>query len=74
MSETYDLILRGGTVVTPGGEMEADIGVRGERIARIGDLSGPVTMSAKQPWDRLRGWKEAQLAIIAQGVSHACSE
>ena len=40
MSETYDLILRGGTVVTPGGEMEADIGVRGERIARIGDLSG----------------------------------
>jgi len=40
MSETYDLILRGGTVVTPGGEMQADIGVRGERIACIGDLSG----------------------------------
>ena len=39
MSETYDLILRGGTVVTPGGETQADIGVRGERIARIGDLT-----------------------------------
>ena len=39
MSETYDLILRGGTIVTPGGEMQADIGIRGERIARIGDLS-----------------------------------
>ncbi len=39
MSETYDLILKGGTVVTPGGEARADIGIKGERIARIGDLS-----------------------------------
>jgi dihydroorotase len=39
MTETFDLILRGGTVVTPGGEARTDIGIRGERIARIGDLS-----------------------------------
>jgi len=39
MTDTYDLILRGGTIVTPGGETRADIGVRGERIAYIGDLS-----------------------------------
>ncbi len=39
MTETYDLILRGGTVVTPGGEARTDIGIRGERISRIGDLS-----------------------------------
>ena len=39
MTQVYDLILRGGVVVTPGGEVETDIGVQGERIARIGDLS-----------------------------------
>ena len=40
MTKTYDLILKGGTVVSPGGEARADIGVTGERIAFIGDLSG----------------------------------
>ena len=40
MSKTFDLILRGGTVVTPGGEARTDIGVRGERIVAIGDLTG----------------------------------
>jgi dihydroorotase len=39
MTKTFDLILRGGTVVTPGGEARVDIGVKGERIAEIGDLS-----------------------------------
>ncbi len=38
MTETYDLILKGGTVVTPGQAGIADIGVRGGRIAVIGDL------------------------------------
>jgi N-acyl-D-amino-acid deacylase len=40
MPETYDLIIRGGTVIdgsgTPGAS--ADIGARGDRIAAIGDL------------------------------------
>tara|TARA_R110000782_G_scaffold90636_2_gene173728 strand:- start:889 stop:2229 length:1341 start_codon:yes stop_codon:yes gene_type:complete len=39
MTKTFDLILRGGTVVTPGGEARLDIGVKGERIVEIGDLS-----------------------------------
>ncbi|MEM9055645.1 MAG: dihydroorotase [Pseudomonadota bacterium] len=39
MTKTYDLILRGGTVVSPGGEAVTDIGVVGETIAAIGDLS-----------------------------------
>ena len=39
MTKTFDLILRGGTVVTPGGEARVDIGVKGERIVEIGDLS-----------------------------------
>ncbi len=40
MAETYDLILRGGECVTPGGVVQADIGVRGNRIAAIGDVGG----------------------------------
>ena len=38
MSERYDVILRGGAVFTPSGEVSADLGVRGGRIAAIGDL------------------------------------
>lgn len=40
MTETYDLILRGGTVVLPGMTVEADIGVRNGKIAALGDLDG----------------------------------
>ncbi len=38
MSQTYDLILRGGELVTPGGRGQADIGVKDGRIAAIGAL------------------------------------
>ncbi len=37
MSKTYDLIVRGGTLMTPGGRLEADLAVRGGRIAGLGD-------------------------------------
>lgn len=40
MTQTYDLILKGGAVVTPGGTEHVDIGVIGETIAAIGNLSG----------------------------------
>ncbi|MBU3078204.1 dihydroorotase [Sphingomonas quercus] len=36
MAETFDLILTGGTIHTPGGAARADIGVRDGRIAAIG--------------------------------------
>ena len=39
MAETYDLILKGGTVVNHDGEGLRDIGIRGGRFAAIGDLS-----------------------------------
>jgi dihydroorotase len=39
MAETFDLILRGGTCVTPAGVAEADVGVRQGRIAAIGELT-----------------------------------
>jgi len=39
MTQIYDMILRGGTLVTPGEEGPADIGVTGGKIQFIGDLS-----------------------------------
>jgi dihydroorotase len=39
MAETYDLILKGGTVVNQDGEGLRDIGIRDGRFAAIGDLS-----------------------------------
>jgi dihydroorotase len=39
MAETFDLIVRGGEVVNHAGRGLADIGVRGGKIAAIGDLS-----------------------------------
>jgi dihydroorotase len=38
MTETFDLIVRGGEVVNHAGRGIADVGVRGGRIARVGDL------------------------------------
>ena len=35
----FDLVVSGGTLVTPGGLAAADLGVRGGRIAAIGDLA-----------------------------------
>jgi dihydroorotase len=39
MAETYDLILKGGTVVNQDGEGLRDLGIRGGRFAAISDLS-----------------------------------
>ncbi|GLK56480.1 dihydroorotase [Methylopila capsulata] len=39
MSETFDLLLKGGTVVNQDGERRADLGVRAGRVAAIGDLA-----------------------------------
>ena len=38
MTETYDLIVRGGEVINHQGRGPADVGVRGGKIAAIGDL------------------------------------
>ena len=39
MAETYDLILKGGTVVNQDGVALRDLGIRAGRFAAIGDLS-----------------------------------
>ncbi len=39
MADTYDLVLQGGQVATPGGIVGIDVGVRGGRIAALADLA-----------------------------------
>lgn len=39
MAQSFDMILKGGTVVNHDGRAERDVGVRGGRIAALGDLS-----------------------------------
>ena len=40
MTQSFDMILQGASLVTPGGITLADVGVRGGRIAAIGGLGG----------------------------------
>ncbi|HML90887.1 dihydroorotase [Methyloceanibacter sp.] len=40
MAETFDIVFKGGTLVTHAGEGLADIGVRDGRIREIGDIAG----------------------------------
>ncbi len=40
MAETYDLVFTGGTVWTPNGAVETDLGVRSGKIAAFGHLRG----------------------------------
>ncbi|MEM7494400.1 MAG: dihydroorotase [Pseudomonadota bacterium] len=72
MTQTYDLILSGGTVVTPGGEERIDIGVRDERIATIGDLR---SASAGERYDAtglhiLPGIIDSQVHFREPGLTH----
>ncbi|MBI2241014.1 MAG: dihydroorotase [Magnetospirillum gryphiswaldense] len=46
MSQSFDLVLSNGTVVTPNGTATTDVGIRAGRIAAIGDLRG-VSMADK---------------------------
>ena len=39
--QTFSIVIRGGTAVLPQGAVRADIGIRGETIAAIGDQLGP---------------------------------
>jgi len=43
----YDTIVRGGTVVTPGGSIRADVGIRGEKIAAIAEDLGDAASGAQ---------------------------
>ncbi|TIR17334.1 MAG: dihydroorotase [Mesorhizobium sp.] len=72
MATTFDLILTGGTVVNHDGEGRRDIGVKGGRIARIGDLG---QASARETIDCtglhiLPGVVDSQVHFREPGLEH----
>ena len=71
MSDSYDLLLKGGLVVTPGGTVAADIGVRDGRVAAIGDLGS----AAAETFDAggltiLPGVIDSQVHLREPGLEH----
>ncbi|MDA8232151.1 MAG: dihydroorotase [Magnetospirillum sp.] len=72
MAQTFDLILRGGTAVTPAGTQRTDIGCRAGRIAALGDLG---TASAAEAIDAhgltiLPGVIDTQVHFREPGLEH----
>ncbi len=72
MAETYDVILKSGTVVNQDGEIVRDLGVRGGRIVEIGSLSGA---SARETVDCkglhiLPGVIDTQVHFREPGLTH----
>jgi dihydroorotase len=72
MAERFDLLLRGGTCVTPSGRTDADVGVRDSRIVAIGDLS---SASAATVFDAaglhvLPGVIDTQVHFREPGLEH----
>ena len=72
MAETFDMIVRGGTVVNHDGRAERDIGIRGGRIAAIGALaraSAADTIDAKG-LHVLPGVIDTQVHFREPGLEH----
>ncbi|MES1985547.1 MAG: dihydroorotase [Pseudomonadota bacterium] len=70
MTQTYDLILKNGTVHTPGGPAQADVAVSGGKIAAIGvGFSGGETIDCTG-LDILPGVIDSQVHFREPGLEH----
>jgi dihydroorotase len=71
MPQTFDLILKNGTVHTPGGAESVDVGVQGGRIAAIGTLSGDAGETIDcTGLDILPGVIDSQVHFREPGLEH----
>ncbi len=70
LSETFDLILKNGTIVTPGGAVEADIGVTGGKIAAIGRLEKAKRTIDCENLHILPGVIDTQVHFREPGLTH----
>ena len=71
MTQTFDLILRGGTVHLPGGPATADVGVRGGKIAAIGTGLGDAGETVDcAGLDVLPGVIDSQVHFREPGLEH----
>lgn len=69
---SFDLLIRGGVVVGPGGRAEADVGITAGRIAAVGALAG---QAAKETLDArglhvLPGVIDSQVHFREPGLTH----
>lgn len=70
MPQIFDMVLRNGTIHTPGGPAKADVGVSGGRIAAIGSgLSGGETVDCTG-LDILPGVIDSQVHFREPGLEH----
>jgi dihydroorotase len=70
MSEIFDLILKNGTVMTPGGAMETDIAVTNGRIADIGSFSSARETIDCKNLHILPGVIDTQVHFREPGLTH----
>jgi len=75
MTQTFDMILRNGTVHTPGGAEQVDVGVRGGKIAAIGAGLGANMAAAGEVidctgLDVLPGCIDSQVHFREPGLEH----
>ena len=68
----YDLVIQGGILVTPGGQIHADVGIRDGMIAAIGDLSNVRTAVILEVGGAhvLPGVIDAQVHFREPGLTH----
>jgi dihydroorotase len=72
VSKTYDLIIKNGQVMTPGGLIKTDLGIQDEKISAVGDLA---TCSAAEIYDAnglhiLPGVIDSQVHFREPGLEH----
>ena len=71
MTQTFDMILKNGTLHTPGGAQTADVGVRGGRIAAIGSALGDAAQVIDcTGLDILPGVIDTQVHFREPGLEH----
>lgn len=72
MTDSFDLLLRGGTLMTPNGRQEAGVGISDGRIAAIGDLAraSAAEMIDCQGLTLLPGVIDSQVHFREPGLEH----
>ena len=70
MSDGFDLVLRGGTVLTPSGPLRCDVGVRGGQIAGFGDFPQARRIEDVGGLHVLPGVIDSQVHFREPGATH----
>ena len=72
--ERFDLVVRGGTVVTPGRQEVADIGVRDGRIAQLGGAMTGIEEAPDHTFDIEGGIAEVVTLVVTRALPQPASD